>query len=180
MNGIGEAGVRRAEVVLPKSEFIENAHFNTICTRVVFKQGAHPGEMCPPGSIYGKAVIKTPLLSEPLVGPVFLRSSEHQLPDVVAAVHNGEIDVSLDGHVDSVKGRLRTTFESTPDAPVSSAVIALRGAKKGLFVNSTDLCKTTHKVEANFTGQNGKPAELHPVLEPLGCKGSARKKHKAK
>jgi hypothetical protein len=180
MNGIGESGIKRAEVVLPKSEFIENAHFNTICTRVVFKQGAHPGEQCPPGSVYGKAVIKTPLLSEPLVGPVFLRSSEHQLPDVVAAVHNGEIDVTLDGHVDSVKGRLRTTFESTPDAPVGSAVISLLGGKKGLFVNSTNLCKATHKVEANFTGQNGKLSETTPVLKPLGCKGSARKKHRAK
>jgi hypothetical protein len=180
MNGIGEAGIHRTEVVLPKSEFIENAHFNTICTRVQFKQGAHPGERCPAGSVYGKAVIKTPLLSEPLEGPVFLRSSEHQLPDVVAAVHNGQIDITLDGHVDSVKGRLRTTFESTPDAPVGSAAISLLGGKKGLFVNSTNLCKATHKAEANFTGQNGKAAELRPVLKPLGCKGSARKKHRAK
>jgi hypothetical protein len=180
MNGIGEAGIHRTEVVLPKSEFIENAHFNTICTRVVFKQGAHPGEMCPAGSVYGKAVIKTPLLSEPLTGPVFLRSSEHQLPDVVAAVHNGQIDITLDGHVDSVKGRLRTTFESTPDAPVGSAVISLLGGKKGLFVNSTNLCKATHKAEANFVGQNGKLSELKPVVKPLGCKGSARKGKKRK
>jgi hypothetical protein len=180
MNGIGEAGIHRTEVVLPKSEFIENAHFNTICTRVVFKQGAHPGEKCPAGSVYGKAVIKTPLLSEPLTGPVFLRSSEHQLPDVVAAVHNGQIDITLDGHVDSVKGRLRTTFEATPDAPVGSAVISLLGGKKGLFVNSTNLCKATHKAEANFVGQNGKVAELKPVLKPLGCKGSARKGKKQK
>ena len=181
MNGIGEAGIRKAEVVLPKSEFIENAHFNTICTSVVFNQGAHPGEKCPAGSAYGKAVVRTPLLSEPLEGPVFLRSNpERQLPDVVAAVHNGQIDVVLDGHVDSVKGRLRTTFESTPDAPVGSAVISLLGGKKGLFVNSTNLCKGTHKAEANFTGQNGKLAELNPVLKPLGCKASARKgkKHK--
>jgi hypothetical protein len=178
MNGIGEAGIHRTEVVLPKSEFIENAHFNTICTRVVFKQGAHPGEMCPAGSIYGNAVIKTPLLSEPLVGPVFLRSSEHQLPDVVAAVHNGQIDITLDGHVDSVKGRLRTTFEATPDAPVGSAVIGLLGGKKGLFVNSTNLCKATHKAEANFVGQNGKLYELKPTVKPLGCKGKAKKKQK--
>ncbi len=49
MNGFGEAGIKRTEVILPSSEFIANAHFNTICTRVVFKQGAHPGEMCPAG-----------------------------------------------------------------------------------------------------------------------------------
>ncbi len=180
MNGIGEAGVHRAEVILPKSEFIENAHFNTICTRVQFKQGAHPGEMCPAGSVYGHAVAKTPILSEPLEGPVFLRSSEHQLPDVVASLHNGQIDVVLDGHVDSVKGRLRNTFESTPDAPVSSVVISLLGGKKGLFVNSTNLCKATHKAEANFTGQNGKEWDFKPEVKPTGCKGKAKKQKRAK
>ncbi len=180
MSGIGEAGVHRAEVILPKSEFIENAHFNTICTRVQFKQGAHPGEMCPAGSVYGHAVAKTPILSEPLEGPVFLRSSEHQLPDVVASLHNGQIDVVLDGHVDSVKGRLRNTFESTPDAPVSSVVISLLGGKKGLFVNSTNLCKATYKAEANFTGQNGKEWDFKPEVKPTGCGGKAKKQKRAK
>jgi hypothetical protein len=165
MNGIGEAGIHKAEVVLPRSEFIANAHFETICTRVQFKQAGGNGEACPKGSIYGYAKAITPLLSTPLEGPVFLRSngSERELPDVVA----------------SVKGRLRTTFASTPDAPVSSAVISLYGGKKGLFQNSTNLCRGTHKVEANFTGQNGKESDSKPVLKPLGCKGSARK-HKKK
>ncbi len=174
MNGFGEAGIRRTQVTLPSSEFIANAHFNTICTRVIFKQGAKPGERCPAGSIYGKAVVNTPILSEPLTGPVFLRSSEHELPDVVAAVHNGEIDVVLVGRVDSVKGKLRTTFEATPDAPVGSVIVSLRGGKKGLFENSTNLCKGTHKALAAFTGHNGKLREFNPPLEPK-CGGKGRK-----
>jgi hypothetical protein len=179
MNGFGEAGIRRSQVTLPPSEFIANAHFNTICTRVIFKQGAHPGEMCPAGSIYGKAVVNTPILSEPLTGPVFLRSSEHELPDVVAALHNGEIDVTLVGRVDSVKGKLRTTFEATPDAPVGSVVLSLRGGKKGLFENSTNLCQGTHKALASFTGHNGKLREFSPKLQPK-CGGRGRKAHKHK
>jgi hypothetical protein len=174
MNGFGEAGIARSQVTLPPSEFIANAHFNTICTRVIFKQGAHPGERCPAGAIYGKAVVNTPILSEPLTGPVFLRSSEHELPDVVAAVHNGEIDVVLVGRVDSVKGKLRTTFEATPDAPVGSVVLSLRGGKKGLFENSTNLCKGTHKALAAFTGHNGKLREFEPKLQPK-CRGKGRK-----
>jgi hypothetical protein len=176
MNGFGEAGIRRAQVTLPPSEFIANAHFNTICTRVQFKQGAHPGELCPPGSIYGKATAVTPILSEPLTGPVFLRSSEHQLPDVVASLHNGEIDVVLVGRVDSVKGKLRNTFEATPDAPVSSVVVSLRGGKKGLFENSTNLCKGTHRALASFTGHNGKQWDKKPELIALGCKGRGRRR----
>jgi hypothetical protein len=174
MNGFGEAGIRRSQVTLPPSEFIANAHFNTICTRVIFKQGAHPGERCPAGAVYGKAVVNTPILSEPLTGPVFLRSSEHELPDVVAAVHNGEIDVTLVGRVDSVKGKLRTTFEATPDAPVGSVVLSLRGGKKGLFENSTNLCQGTHKALAAFTGHNGKLREFAPKLQPK-CGGKAKK-----
>jgi hypothetical protein len=179
MNGIGEAGIRKAQVTLPRSEFIANAHFNTICTRVIFKQGAKPGEKCPQGSIYGYAVAKTPLLSDPLEGPIFLRSSEHQLPDVVAALHNGEIDVVLDGHVDSVKGRLRNTFEATPDAPVKTVTISLLGGKKGLFENSTNLCAGTHRAIAAFTGQNGKEHDFEPELVATGCKGKSHK-HKPK
>jgi hypothetical protein len=53
MRGFGEAGVARAQVTLPSSEFIANAHFNTICTRVQFKAAggpcAHRGDCRPDG-----------------------------------------------------------------------------------------------------------------------------------
>ncbi len=176
MNGIGEAGIARAQVTLPRSEFIANAHFKTICTRVIFKQGSLPGEKCPAGSIYGKATAITPILAEPLVGPVFLRSSEHQLPDVVVALHNAQVDIVLDGHVDSVKGQLRNTFEATPDAPVSSVTLSLFGGKKGLFENSTNLCARTHKAIAAFSGQNGKEHDFMPVVKASGCKSRAQKR----
>jgi hypothetical protein len=178
MNGIGEAGIARAEVILPKSEFIANAHFNTICTKVQFKAGAGNGTSCPAGSIYGKATAVTPILGEPLTGPVFLRSSEHQLPDLVVALHNSQVDFDLVGHVDSVKGRLRNTFEAAPDAPVTSFVLEMQGGKKGLFENSTNLCTATHKAEANFTGQNGKTYDAKPVIKATGC-AKAKKKAKA-
>jgi len=179
MNGIGEAGIGRAEVILPKSEFIANAHFQTICTKVQFKAGAGNGAECPAKSIYGKARAITPLLGEPLTGPVFLRSSEHQLPDLVVALHNAQLDVDLVAHVDSVKGRLRSTFEAAPDAPVSSFVLEMQGGKKGLFENSTNLCKGTHKVEANFTGQNGKIWDKTPELVPTACKAKAKHQRRA-
>lgn len=74
-------------------------------------------------------------------------------------------------------GRLRTTFEATPDAPVKSATFALRGGRKGLFVNSTNLCKGTHRAEASFTGHNGKRQESSPALLAAGC---ARNRAKGK
>jgi hypothetical protein len=176
--GLGAAGIARTQVTLPRSEFIENAHFNTICTRVQFKVGKVPGEGCPAGSIYGKASATTPLLDEPLSGPVFLRSSEHKLPDLVISLHSGKIDVVLVGRVDSVKGQLRTTFESVPDAPVTAFTLEMQGGKKGLFVNSTNLCKGTHKALAEFDGQNGKQLDSKPVVKAkCGAKAAKPKRH---
>jgi hypothetical protein len=169
MNGIGEAAIAHAQVTLPRSEFIENAHFNTICTRTQFKAGPGNGEMCPAGSIYGYAKAVTPILEAPLEGPVFLRSSEHKLPDVVASLRNGKINVHLVGKVDSVKGQLRNTFEVVPDAPVSTFDLTLLGGKKGLFVNSTNLCRGKHRALAEFTAHNGKVFNSRPELRATKC-----------
>jgi len=179
MHGIGEAAIRRAQVTLPHSEFLENAHIKTICTRVQFKAGAGNGASCPPGSVYGHARAVTPLLGEALEGPVFLRSSEHQLPDLVAALHtSGGIDFDLIGRVDSVKGGgIRNTFEAAPDAPVSSFTLTMQGGKKGLLVNSTDLCKGTHRAEVNFDAHNGKVQDTRPALR-VACAGDERKRAK--
>jgi hypothetical protein len=178
MDGFGEAGVARARVTLPRSEFIANAHFQTICTRVQFKAGPGNGEECPQGSIYGWARAKSPILADPLEGPVFLRSSEHELPDVVASLRGSQINVHLVGHVDSVKGRLRNTFETVPDAPVEWASFNFKGGKKGLFENSTDLCVGKHRADIRFTGQNGKRHNYRPAMK-VKCKGKAnRAKHK--
>jgi hypothetical protein len=178
MKGTGESNIKRAQVTLPRSEFLENAHIKTICTRVQFR-----AEQCPAESIYGHASAVTPLLDEPLTGPVFLRSSEHQLPDLVAELKNGEITVDLVGHIDSLNGRIRNTFEAAPDAPVKTFTLTMQGAKKGLLVNSTNLCQGTHKAIAAFTAHNGKEVELHPELQAKCSKahkkGKGHKKHRA-
>jgi hypothetical protein len=173
MKGHGESNVKRAQVTLPRSEFLENAHIKTICTRVQFRAQA-----CPAESIYGYAKATTPILDEPLSGPVYLRSSEHQLPDLVAELKNGQITVDLVGRVDSLNGRIRNTFEAAPDAPVKSFTLTMQGGKKGLLVNSTNICTGNHKVIADFTAHNGKVANLRPELQAK-C-GKAHKKGKGK
>ncbi len=166
----GDANIGRAAVKLPKPLILEQASLANVCTRVQF--AAH---QCPKDSIYGFAEATTPLLDGPLKGPVYLRSSSHELPDMVAAL-NGQVDVVLDGRIDSVKGRLRTTFDTVPDVPVSKFVVTVRGGKKrGLLVNSTNLCAKKYKVIARFTGQNGKKANQKPKLR-TPCKKSKHKK----
>ena len=40
----------------------------------------------------------------------------------------------------------------------------MQGAKKGLIVNSTNLCAETHRADAKLEGHNAKTSHLHPVL----------------
>lgn len=159
------ANIARASVALPHSEFLDQSHIRTVCTRVQFAAGH-----CPKGSVYGHAVARTPLLARSLRGPVYLRSSNHQLPDLVADLH-GQVHVVLDGRIDSVKGGVRTTFASVPDAPVSSFVLTMQGGKRGLLENSTDICRGNHRALARFAGQNDKEHDFHPSLR-ANCGGT--------
>jgi hypothetical protein len=185
----GEANIARAQVNLPHSLFLEQNHIKTVCTRVRWTAGAGHGSECPKGSIYGHARAITPLLEKPLEGPVYLRSNggERKLPDLVAAL-NGQIDIALWGKVDSGPNHgLRNTFEVVPDAPVSKFILEMRGGKKGLLVNSENLCsKTARKRRAivRFVGHNGavesfKPHVVNQCGKRHGKKPKAHKRQKA-
>ena len=164
----GGANIASASVALPHSEFLDQGHIGTVCTRVQFAANA-----CPAASIYGTVSAKTPLLDETLTGPIYLRSSSHQLPDLVAAFRGGRIDANLVGRVDSVNGGIRNSFEFVPDVPVTSATFSFFGGSKGLLVNSRDICDGTPKATAKFAAQNGDRLTLRPPLKSA-C-GKAKK-----
>jgi hypothetical protein len=166
-SGSTYANTASAQVALPHSEFLEQSHIRTICTRVQFAASA-----CPKGSIYGKARAITPLLEQPLEGPVYLRSSSNPLPDLVLSL-KGQIDVVAVGRIDSHNGGIRTTFETVPDAPLSKVVLEMRGGKKGLLVNSRNICKHVNRATAKFTGQNGRRYDFRPVLKD-SCEGGGK------
>ena len=168
----GEANIAKAQVKLPQAAFLDNAHIGTICTRVQFA-----AKSCPPGSVYGTVSATTPLLDYPLTGNVYLRSSTHQLPDLVADLNGPSsqpIEIALAGTTDSVKGALRNTFEAVPDAPVSKFHLELFGGKKGLIILSAGLCKSP-KAQVQLDGQNGKFFDTSPTVRT-----SCPKKHKKK
>lgn len=166
------ANIRRAAVALPRSEFLDQAHIRTVCTRVQFA-----AEACPPGSVYGHAVARTPLFDHPLSGPVYLRSSSHRLPDLIAVLRgpaSQPVEIDLDGRIDSVNGGIRNTFDLVPDAPVSRFTLKMKGGRKGLLENSRDLCRAGGRAVAKFAAQNGRRIVLKPRLRALRCRQKGR------
>jgi hypothetical protein len=167
----GESNTQRVSVTLPNGELLDNAHIGTVCRR-----GEFAADQCPATSLVGHAKVVTPLLDEPLEGSVYLRASTHKLPDLVMDLE-GQIEIELAGRVDAVNGRLRTTFDSVPDAPVTSLQLDLLGGAKGLLVNSDGLCGRSKRATVAMAGQNGDVVNVKPKLKTSCGPGASRKRH---
>jgi hypothetical protein len=162
----GDANIGDAAVTLPASMFLAQEHIDTVCTRVQAERDA-----CPPGSIYGSARVLTPLLSKPLEGPVYLRSSENTLPDLGVTLRGNGVSIDLLGRIDSHRGGIRATFDDLPDAPVNAFELTLRGGKRGLLVNADNVCVARHLAIARFLGQNNRGEALKPPVRARCRKG---------
>jgi uncharacterized repeat protein (TIGR01451 family) len=171
----GGANIASAVVALPHSEFLDQGHIGTVCTRVQFA-----ANQCPAASVYGHAMATSPLVDYAVEGPVYLRSSSNELPDLVMALHGPPaqpIEVDAAARIDSVKGGIRSSFEVVPDLPLSKVVLEMQGGKKGLLQNSTDICVGKHLASAEFDAQNGRVADFKPPLKAKCAK--PRKKQKS-
>ncbi|HEY5815046.1 MAG TPA: hypothetical protein VIS95_01740 [Solirubrobacterales bacterium] len=183
----GDANIARAATILPPSLILDQGNLAKVCTRVQFAANA-----CPRNSIYGHVRAFSPLLDDPLKGPLFLRSSDNPLPDLVAALR-GQVDIELSSRTDSVRGRIRSTFDVVPDVPVSKFVLVLRGGPKGLLVNSRNQCPRKGKAKdasaskkqrrkgpraiVRFKAQNDKKRNLRLRLRtPCGKKAKGKAK----
>ncbi len=167
----GDANLSRISVALPHSEFLDQGHIGTVCTRVQFA-----ADSCPKASIYGKVTATTPLLDYPLTGNVYLRSSSNPLPDLVTdlrGVPNQPIRIEAAGRIDSIRGGLRTTFDFVPDAPLTKVVLSMYGGKKGLLVNSRNICGKPYKAQVEFGAHNGRGLHTSPKLHAQ-CRGASK------
>ena len=169
----GQANSAASTVTLPLSEQVDNSHLKMICTHVQFAANA-----CPPESIYGEATAISPLLDEPLSGPVYLASGSHPLPDLLIALR-GQISLNLRGEVESVGGRLRTTFSNLPDAPLSQFTLTMQGGGKGLLVNDRNICARAYRAAVSIEAQDGSTADQDPVIGN-SCRAGARQHNRDK
>jgi hypothetical protein len=168
--GIGEAGIGKAEVRLPKTLALDVDNAQALCE---FEDGTKPDleNHCPRGSIVGRARAQTPLLNDPLVGNVYFVKNVRIDPDtgneirtlpMIVVALRGEIAVNLVGESDVKKGKLVNTFDNIPDAPISQFNMNIRGGKNGILAvtgsrrSTFNLCRMGRQI-----------ARLRSVRRPL-------------
>jgi hypothetical protein len=166
--GSRDSNLKTIEVTMPRSEFLAQEHIREVCTAPQFAAGR-----CPADSAYGRAVAHTPLFDEPLRGNVYLRSSRHRLPDLIADLHSGAIRIVVEGKIGPSKGGMRLEFENLPDAPLTRFVLTMFGGSRGLLVNSTDICVSNPRATVSALGQNDVGAKFTSRLRNR-CAGKER------
>src|SRR3954451_9740026 len=164
--GPGESASKTTKVTLPPVLAPNAAVLGNVCT-----QAAYASDSCPPQSQVGTATAVTPLLVDPLTGPVRLVEKPGGLPKVVVYL-NGVFSMRLVGYVTLGAGGTTTTFSNLPDSPIASLQLAFAGGSGGQFTAGADLCSTPVDISGEFDSQSGKTVTPSTRATVVGCGGT--------
>jgi hypothetical protein len=177
----GQSNLKKVRVALPLSLALDPDNANGLCE---FVDGSKVVPTCPEASIVGSATAKTPILGEPLTGPVYFVKNIRKDPKsgreirtlpklVLPLVGQNGVRLTLTGTSAVVDDQLVTTFDYIPDAPVSSFELNINGGKGGILVVSgdkADICKSTQIAEQQIDGQSNKAADADVYIQTPACK----------
>jgi hypothetical protein len=172
-SGRGQANLAKLKLALPRELPGRLDVLHGACAADVF--AANPAT-CPAAARVGEAVAVTPLLGNPLRGPVYLVShGGAAFPDVVLVLQGEGLTVQVEGTTRVSRGVTSVAFRSLPDAPISSLDVMLPAGPRSVLAMlpspraRKSVCAGRLSIAAALTGQNG--AVLHsstPVMVS-GC-----------
>ena len=159
----GEAGLKDAKVVIPPDMGADLSRITPsgVCDPSDFDAGA-----CPASSVLGAAIATSPLLTEPLTGPVLLVTNPVGLPSVGLDLH-GQLNLRLKGQlgIDNT-----TTFTGLPDIPIAHFQLTFDGGPNGLLQATRDICSPPAPVfHADFHGYNEANTSVDSPATVTGC-----------
>ena len=129
----GHASTATAAVALPTTMGANAPALNDLCT--LAEQAAGP---CPERARVGSAVARTPLLTEPLTGPVVVVARPGESLPGLRMDLSGAAALSLTASVE-VSPALRTTFAGIPDVPLERFELTFDAGRS--LLARTDLCR---------------------------------------
>jgi hypothetical protein len=167
-SGKGQANIRGVHVSLPKALPSRNTTLQQACRSAVFS--ANPAA-CPPGSVVGTVKATTPILAVPLTGPAYLVShGGAAFPDLVLVLQGENITLHVTGHTNIKNGVTTSTFDTVPDAPITSFELRLpTGPHSVLAAPGGHLCTSTLTLPTTITGQNGAIIKKTTKITVTGC-----------
>ena len=176
----GQANLSKIKVALPKQLPSRFSTLQKACLAAVFE--ANPAS-CPAGSLVGTARAVTPLLKTPFTGPAYLVShGSAGTPDLELVLQSEGVTLIQDGKTKIKNGITTSTFNTIPDAPISTIELTLPEGPHSALASflapkaKYSMCGQKLLMPTQITGQNGAFIEKTTKIAVAGCP----KKHKAK
>jgi hypothetical protein len=189
------ANILGADVLLPPAFQVDQANLGNLCSEAELASSRCAGR-----NTIGSATATTPLLDQPLSGPVYAVSGSGGLPRL-AMILNGPASqpVQLIVRADTVTrgNQIASVISAAPDAQINGFSLTIDGGSSGYLVNNTNLCTKTKKAKkkkgkkgkkkqvrtsqvasATFTGQNGAVSQRSATIA-MDC-GKVKKAKKRK
>jgi hypothetical protein len=167
--GADEATSSKVVVTLPLGVGPDLSALNTTCPSADFDAGT-----CADATKVGSATAQTPLLADPLTGPVYLVARNGGGLPQLGIAFGGLLPVKLRASVTVGAGaRLVSTLDGLPDVPLSSFTLVLDGGDRGLLRSDSDLCAAAPTIDAAFTAQNGVEHTAGAVVDARNCATTA-------
>lgn len=179
-SGAGQANIGKVHVTLPKQLPARLTTLQKACTEAAFAQNP---ATCPAASNVGFAKAVSPVLNVPLTGPAYLVShGGAAFPDLVVILQGEGVRLDLVGNTNIKKSITTSTFNTVPDAPISSFELKLpQGPNSALGANLPasahgSFCHVKLTMPTTLSGQNGAQLQQSIKIAVGGCP----KAHKAR
>ncbi len=174
-----DATIRSAHVRLPLGLASNTRSLNAACATDAFAAGR-----CPARSQVGTATALSPLLRDPVRGPVYLVKrppGQFGLPRLVVQFRT-PIQLTLEATINiGSNGAIGTTFPVVPDLPMTRFTLRFHGGAYGPIALTRNICRA-HKLRlpGRFTGANGRTVGLRPRIVVRGCVRHKAHRHRTR
>ena len=172
-SGPGQANIAKVRVDLPRQLPSRLSTLQKACPESTFN--ANPAS-CPAASVVGSAIAATPVLKGPLSGPAYLVShGGAAFPDLEIVLQGEGITLVLDGSTEIRKGITISSFNTVPDAPISSFDLVLPVGPHSVLAAylpakaNGSMCGQSLSMPTMITGQNGGLIRQTTRIAVSGC-----------
>ncbi len=165
-----QANIRELQLQLPKQMVARFSTIQKACPAATFEAGPPPGG-CQPSSIIGQATVSTPVLPGQLSGDAyFVSHAAESFPDVELVLHGDGVTIVLVGHTHIANSSITTsTFESLPDAPISSVLVSLPVGPSSALSANGPLCRAKLLAPTTIIAQSGAKISHETTISVTGC-----------